>query len=56
MNAKDKEEVSNSKATKDLRVERKAIERLEKEHARKERTLAEALLVLKKSRCDFWNG
>ena len=56
INANDIAKESNSKATKELREERKAKEKLEKELARKEKALAEAaaLLVLRKKADAIW--
>lgn len=56
MNANGSAKESNSKATKELREERKAKEKLEKELARKEKALAEAaaLLVLRKKADAIW--
>lgn len=56
MNANDNERERNVKAGKELREERKAREKLEKELARKEKALAEAaaLLVLRKKANAIW--
>lgn len=56
MNANDNVKENNSKASKELREERKAKEKLEKELARKEKALAEtaALLVLRKKADAIW--
>lgn len=58
MNANGDVKENNTKAGKELREERKAKEKLEKELARKEKVLVEtaALLMLQKSRCDLGNG
>ena len=56
INANDSAKENNSKASKELREERKAKEKLEKELARKEKALAEtaALLVLRKKADAIW--
>lgn len=56
MNANDDAKEKNTKASKELREERKAKEKLEKELARKEKALAEtaALLVLRKKANAIW--
>lgn len=56
MNANDDAREKNTKAGKELREERKAKEKLEKELARKEKALAEtaALLVLRKKADAIW--
>lgn len=56
INANDDTKERNSKASKELREERRAKEKLEKELARKEKALAEAaaLLVLRKKADAIW--
>lgn len=56
MNANDGEKVSNSKANKELREERREKEKIVKELHRKEKALAEAaaLLVLRKKADAIW--
>ena len=56
INANDDTKERNSKASKELREERRAKEKLEKELSRKEKALAEAaaLLVLRKKADAIW--
>ena len=56
MNANDNKAEQNSKASRELRLERKERERLEKELDRKDKALAEAaaLLVLRKKADAIW--